>query len=57
MKKLNENLLRKLIIETIEEQSGLVTEGKKKKKIKEAEPVPQPSVIQTLFYSLVTWHI
>jgi len=44
MKKLNENLLRKLIIETIEEQSGLVTEGKKKKKIKEAEPVPQPSV-------------
>jgi len=41
MKKLNESVLRQLIIETIEE--GILTEGKRKK-IKEAEPVPQPSV-------------
>jgi len=40
MKKLNEAVLRKLIIETIE--GDLVTEGRKKKKIKEAEPVPTP---------------
>lgn len=41
MKKLNEQVLKQLILETIEE--SLVTEGRKKK-IKEAEPVPQPSV-------------
>ena len=33
MKKLNENVLRRLIMETIDEQSGVVTEGKKKKKL------------------------
>lgn len=44
MKKLNEVVLRKLILETIEED--LFTEGRKKK-IKEAEPVPQPSVDTT----------
>ena len=40
MKKLNENLLRKIIIETIEENS-LLSEGRKKK-IREDEPVPSP---------------
>jgi len=39
MKKLNESVLRKLIIETIE--SDLVIEGRKKKKIKEVTPVSQ----------------
>jgi len=39
MKKLNEAVLRKLIIETIE--GDLVTEGRKKKKIKEVTPVGQ----------------
>jgi len=39
MKKLSTDVIRKLIIETIEE-SNLV-EGRKKKKLKEAEPVPQ----------------
>jgi len=44
MKKLNENVLRRLILETIDEQAGVVTEGKKKKeKLKEAEPVPTES--------------
>lgn len=41
MKKLNENALRQLILETIEE--ALLPEGKRKK-IKEDEAVPQPSV-------------
>ena len=41
MKKLNENVLRRLIMETIDEQSGVVTEGKKKKKLKEVDPVPE----------------
>lgn len=39
MKKLNEHVLKQLILETIEE--SLVTEGRKKK-IREAEPVPTP---------------
>ena len=43
MKKLDNNVLRKLILETIEE-SSILSEGKKKKKrLKEAEPVQQPS--------------
>ena len=44
MKKLNEAVLRKLILETIEED--LFTEGRKKK-IKEAEPVQQPTPVDT----------
>lgn len=36
MKKLNESVLRRLILETIDEQ--VMTEGKKKKKLKEVEP-------------------
>lgn len=36
MKKLNENVLRRLILETIDEQ--VLGEGKKKKKLKEVEP-------------------
>lgn len=43
MKKLDNNVLRKLILETIEE-SSILSEGKKKKKrLKEVEPVPQAS--------------
>ena len=45
MKKLNEQVLKKLILETIEED--LLTEGKKKKRIKEVEPVPQPTPVDT----------
>lgn len=40
MKKLNESVLRKLIMETLGESS--ITEGKKKKRLREVDPVPQP---------------
>lgn len=40
MKKLNEIILRKLILETIDEQ--VIVEGKKKKRLKEVEPVRSP---------------
>ena len=40
MKKLDNNVLRKLILETIEE-SSILSEGKKKKRMKEVQPVPQ----------------
>ena len=42
MKKLNEEVLRRLIMETIDEQAGKLNEGKKKKKLKEADPVEEP---------------
>ena len=45
MKKLNEQVLKQLILETIEED--LLAEGKKKKRIKEVEPVPQPTPVDT----------
>ena len=32
MKKLDESVLRRLILETIDEQAGVLVEGKKKKK-------------------------
>ena len=43
MKKLDESVLRRLILETIDEQAGVLVEGKKKKKLKEVEPAGTPA--------------